>query len=66
MHEFDDGLAGLEPFLESSMDPIISCNIIDTNETTFQNKYKKSIVKEFGKTKVGIIGYTSQDVMVYY
>jgi 2',3'-cyclic-nucleotide 2'-phosphodiesterase (5'-nucleotidase family) len=44
--------------------PFLACNILSANETTFQDKYKNSTVVKFGEVQVGIIGYTSQDIMV--
>ncbi len=58
-HEFDDGVDGLAPFIEAISDdvPVISCNIDASNEPKLVNKFRKSIVLEVDKHKIGIIGY---------
>jgi len=54
------------PFLEAATFPIISCNIDDSKEPSIQGKYSKSIVVEIeGGRKVGIIGYLTQETMVF-
>jgi 5'-nucleotidase len=55
-HEFDRGIAGVVPFMETLKSPIIVANIDDSQEPTFQGKYKKSIVIERSGRKIGLIG----------
>ncbi|XP_062562831.1 apyrase-like [Armigeres subalbatus] len=55
-HEFDHGIAGVVPFLESLKSPIVVANIDDSEEPTMQGKYQKSVVIERGGKKIGIIG----------
>lgn len=58
-HEFDDGVAGLVPFLETINSPILISNIDDSLEPTFQGKYRKSmIITKFGRP-IGIVGVTT-------
>jgi 5'-nucleotidase len=56
-HEFDDGIAGVVPFLENVKAPFVVVNIDDTEEPSIQGKYKKSFVIERGGRKIGILGY---------
>ena len=63
-HEFDDGMAGLVPFLEAATFPIIACNIDASKEPTMQGKFRKSVVVEYEGRKVGIIGYTTTETKV--
>lgn len=56
-HEFDDGVAGVVPFLENVNAPFVIANIDDTEEPTIQGKYNKSIIIERSGRKIGIVGY---------
>jgi hypothetical protein len=55
-HEFDDGIAGLVPFLNHIKAPVVVSNIDDSKELRLQNLYRKSVVVEKGGKKIGIIG----------
>lgn len=55
-HEFDHGVEGFVPFLETIGSPIVVSNIDDSEEPTMQGKYNKSIVIDKYKRKIGIIG----------
>lgn len=63
-HEFDDGVAGLLPFLNNVTFPILSANIDVSKEPELEGKFKKSIVVEREGQKIGIIGYTTEETMV--
>ena len=56
-HEFDDGVAGVVPFLENVNAPFVIANMDDSKEPTIQGKYKKSIIIERDGRKIGIVGY---------
>lgn len=58
-HEFDDGIDGLVPFLETIKTRILISNIDDSLEPTFQNKYTKSIVITKYERPIGIVGVTT-------
>lgn len=60
-HEFDDGVDGIVPFLETIKSPVVIANVDDTLEPSFQNKYKKSIVIEKYGRKIGIVGVIIAD-----
>lgn len=62
-HEFDDGIAGIVPFLEelASKVPVLGCNINASKEPTMEGKFDKSIVLEVGKKKIGVIGYITPE-----
>ncbi|XP_064212299.1 uncharacterized protein LOC661310 [Tribolium castaneum] len=55
-HEFDDGIAGLVPYLNHIKAPVIVSNIDDSKEPRFQNLTRKSVIVEKGGKKIGIIG----------
>ncbi|KAG4079261.1 hypothetical protein HA402_006984 [Bradysia odoriphaga] len=55
-HEFDDGVEGCVPFLETIRSPIVVANIDDSEEPTMHGKYNKSIVIDKYARKIGIIG----------
>ncbi|XP_013774694.1 5'-nucleotidase-like [Limulus polyphemus] len=62
-HEFDDGIAGVVPLLESlaSKVPVVSCNINASKEPSMEGKFDKSIVLQVGEKKIGVIGYTTPE-----
>ncbi|XP_033230427.1 apyrase-like [Belonocnema kinseyi] len=55
-HEFDDGIAGLVPFLQKVKAPVVVSNINDANEPTIKGLYQNSTIIERGGRKIGIIG----------
>lgn len=60
-HEFDDGIEGLVPFLETINSPILIANIDDSLEPTFQGKYLKSmVITKYGRP-IGIVGVTTKE-----
>lgn len=59
-HEFDHGVGGCVPFMESLNSPIVITNVDDSKEPSFQNTYKNStIITKYGR-KIGIIGVILQ------
>ncbi|XP_072380141.1 apyrase [Diabrotica undecimpunctata] len=60
-HEFDDGIAGIVPYIKSLQHPIIVSNIDDSLEPTMQGIYQKSTIIERDGKKIGIIGVTTSD-----
>jgi len=63
-HEFDDGIAGLLPFLKntSTTFPMISSNIDDSQlpvEQKLTDYIKKSTIATINGKKIGIIGYVT-------
>lgn len=55
-HEFDNGIAGLVPYLEHLKSKVVIANIIDDEEPTMQGLYEKSIIVEKNGRRIGIIG----------
>lgn len=57
-HEFDDGDEGLKSFLDRLNDdiPVISSNVVPSNNSILKNYWTPYIVKELNGQKVGIIG----------
>ena len=60
-HEFDDGVAGLVPFIDGSTVPIICANIDFSNEPLMNGKINKSMVIERDGIKIGIIGFVIRE-----
>lgn len=58
-HEFDHGVEGLVPFLNTIKSPILISNIDDSLEPTFQGKYTKSLVIKKYARPIGIVGVTT-------
>ena len=60
-HEFDDGVAGFEPFLANTTFPVVCCNIDhgEAPELNGDQHIVPSITVEMEGTKVGIIGYVT-------
>uniref|UniRef100_A0A1B6M5F3 5'-nucleotidase n=1 Tax=Graphocephala atropunctata TaxID=36148 RepID=A0A1B6M5F3_9HEMI len=61
-HEFDDGPAGLAPFIANSSVPIV-CSNIDLTDPTFHNltQISPSKVLDIDGVKVGVIGYLTPE-----
>ena len=59
-HEFDDGPAGLAPFLRSINFPVVSANI-DATGTMLDGLFKPYQIAEIEGERVAIIGYTLQE-----
>ncbi|XP_026735542.1 apyrase-like isoform X2 [Trichoplusia ni] len=55
-HEFDNGIAGVVPYLEHLDSTVVTANIIDDLEPTIQGLYKKSTIVERDGRRIGIIG----------
>ncbi|XP_052863804.1 apyrase-like [Anopheles cruzii] len=55
-HEFDHGIDGVVPFLETIASPMLVANIDDSLEPAMQGKYQKSVVLTRGGRRIGIIG----------
>ncbi|XP_058056197.1 apyrase-like [Anopheles bellator] len=55
-HEFDHGIDGVVPFLDTIESPMLVANIDDSLEPKMQGKYQKSVVLARGGRRIGIIG----------
>lgn len=55
-HEFDDGMAGLAPYLAALQAPVVVANINTTLEPSLNGLYKPHIVVQRHGRKIGIIG----------
>uniref|UniRef100_A0A0K8V9W0 apyrase n=1 Tax=Bactrocera latifrons TaxID=174628 RepID=A0A0K8V9W0_BACLA len=55
-HEFDHGIEGVVPFLESINSPMLVANMDARDEPDMQGKYQKSIIIERSNRKIGVIG----------
>ncbi|XP_076010988.1 snake venom 5'-nucleotidase-like [Genypterus blacodes] len=63
-HEFDKGLDGLmKPFLQDIKFAVLSANIKTDNTlaATFGTSYSPYKIFTFGKEKVGVVGYTTEE-----
>lgn len=63
-HEFDDGVAGVVPFLENVSFPVLAANFEDRKEPTIQGKYQKSAVFVRSGRKIGVVGYVTVETMM--
>ncbi|XP_046802612.1 apyrase isoform X3 [Lucilia cuprina] len=55
-HEFDHGVEGVVPFLESLNTTMLVANMYSTNEPEMTGKYQKSMIIERSNRKIGVIG----------
>ncbi|CAH0713615.1 unnamed protein product, partial [Brenthis ino] len=55
-HEFDDGIAGLAPYLAALQAPVVVANIDTSLEPNLNGLYKPHIIIERRRRKIGIIG----------
>lgn len=60
-HEFDDGIAGLVPYLKALKAPAVAANIDTSKEPTMNGLYKPHIIIERNGRKIGIIGVITTD-----
>lgn len=62
-HEFDDGPAGLESFIDTVSFPVISGNLDLTSEPLLNGKVENHVVLEVGGKKIGIISALATDTV---
>lgn len=55
-HEFDRGVKEVVHFLEHLHSPVVVANLDDTDEPELQGLYKKSIVIERRRRRIGLVG----------
>ncbi|CAK1541700.1 unnamed protein product [Leptosia nina] len=55
-HEFDDGIAGIAPYLKELRAPVVVANIDTSQEPALKDLYQPHTVLERGGRKIGIIG----------
>lgn len=61
-HEFDDGVAGLIPFIENANFPVLAANLDLSRQPDLRaTKLQNSTVLLVNGTKVGVIGYLTPD-----
>ncbi|XP_061723088.1 apyrase-like isoform X1 [Cydia pomonella] len=60
-HEFDDGPAGLAPYLSALKAPVLAANMDVSKEPSLQGLFKPSIIIKRKGRKIGIIGLITQD-----
>ncbi|RVE47543.1 hypothetical protein evm_007802 [Chilo suppressalis] len=60
-HEFDDGIAGLAPYLAALQAPVVVANIDTSKEPTLSGLYKPHVVLERKGRKIGVIGVTTPE-----
>ncbi|XP_045500492.1 uncharacterized protein LOC123697961 [Colias croceus] len=62
-HEFDNGIAGLVPFIANLTCPNLAANLVldEEPELMAQQKLKNSVVFDVNGVKVGVIGYLTPD-----
>lgn len=62
-HEFDDGPAGLEQFVDAVSFPVISGNLDLSSEPLLKGKVGNHVVLEVGGEKIGIISALATDTV---
>lgn len=60
-HEFDDGIAGLVPFLDNITFPVVSCNLDASREPRLNGRFNKSTVLTIKGQKIGVVGYITEE-----
>lgn len=63
-HEFDNGIAGVVPFIRNLRAPVVVSNIDDSKEPTIQKWYNKSTYIIRNGLKIGVIGVTTSTLTV--
>ncbi|GBP62918.1 Apyrase [Eumeta japonica] len=60
-HEFDDGVAGLEPYMRALDAPVIAANMDIEREPKLAGLYEPHVVVERGGRRIGLIGLITPD-----
>uniref|UniRef100_A0A1L8ECN7 apyrase n=1 Tax=Haematobia irritans TaxID=7368 RepID=A0A1L8ECN7_HAEIR len=55
-HEFDHGVEGVVPFIQTLNSPMLVANMDATNEPTIAGTYQNSMIIERNNRKIGVIG----------
>lgn len=64
-HEFDDGVAGLIPFIENASFPIVTANLdLSQQPNLAATKLLNSTVLTVQGTKIGVIGYLTSETKI--
>lgn len=63
-HEFDHGIDGLVPFLNTSKSPMLLANIDEKSSVTLRNLTRPMTILERSGLKIGVIGLIVKDVNV--
>ncbi|KAI5638780.1 apyrase [Phthorimaea operculella] len=62
-HEFDDGIAGLAPYLAALKAPVVAANMDTSAEPALNGLYKPHVIVERNGRRIGIIGLITTDTM---
>ncbi|KAJ2937379.1 hypothetical protein O0L34_g1973 [Tuta absoluta] len=62
-HEFDDGVAGLAPYLAALQAPVVAANMDTSAEPSLNGLYKPHVIVERNGRKIGIIGLITPETM---
>ncbi|HYI69285.1 MAG TPA: bifunctional metallophosphatase/5'-nucleotidase [Skermanella sp.] len=60
-HEFDDGPAGLRPYLDAVSWPVLSANTDTSREPSLKDRYKPYTIVVKNGQRIGIVGLTTAD-----
>lgn len=60
-HEFDDGPAGLRPYLDAVSWPVLSANTDTSREPRLKDRYKPYTIVVKNGQRIGIVGLTTAD-----
>ncbi|XP_020284109.1 protein 5NUC-like [Pseudomyrmex gracilis] len=64
-HEFDDGVAGLIPFIQNATFPIVTANLdLSEQPDLAATNLKNSTVLEVNGRKIGVIGYLTPETKI--
>jgi 5'-nucleotidase len=63
-HEFDDGPAGLRPYLDAVSWPVLSANTDTSREPRLKDRYKPYTIIMKNGQRIGIVGLTTADTPI--
>ncbi|KJB93444.1 bifunctional metallophosphatase/5'-nucleotidase [Skermanella aerolata] len=63
-HEFDDGPAGLRPYLDAVSWPVLSANTDTSREPRLKDRYKPYTIVVKNGQRIGIVGLTTADTPI--
>src|SRR3569832_1923074 len=64
IHDFDDGPAGLRPYLDTVSWPVLSANTDASREPRLKGRFKPYTIITRNGERIGIVGLTTSDTPI--
>lgn len=63
-HEFDDGVAGLIPYILAMKAPVLAANLVASNDSGLYGLYRNNVILQKKGRRIGIIGLITKNTEV--